>query len=92
MASIANEQFELYLPDKELHSNVLKENSVPHYIVEVKKLDDFNISVLKDRRGSGSNELINQDRVLEQMQEILWDPFANSGSLLRKASTPMNSW
>ena len=68
MASFANEHFELYLPDKELHSNILKENPVHDNVDQVKKLNDFAISILKDRRGSASNELINQVKVLEKIQ------------------------
>ena len=68
MASFLNEHFELYLPEKEVHSNVLKENPVPDNVDQVKKLDDFAISRMKDRRGSASNELINQDKVLEKIQ------------------------
>ena len=73
MASFANEHFELYLPDKELHSSILKENAVPDNVDHVKKLNDFAISVLKDRRRSASNELINQDKVLEKIQVKIRD-------------------
>ena len=68
MASFANEHFELYLPDKELHSNILKENPVPDNADQVKKLYDFTTSILKDKRGSASNEWINQDKVLKNIQ------------------------
>ena len=68
MASFANEHFELYLPEKELHSNILKENSLPDNADQVKKLYDFTTSILKDKRGSASNEWINQDKVLENIQ------------------------
>ena len=76
MTSFANKHFELYLPDKELHSNILKENPVPGNVDQVKKLDNFAISILKDSRGSASNELINQEKVLEKIQvkirDIMW--------------------
>ena len=45
MAFFANEHFELSLPDKELHSNTLKENSVPDNVDQFKKLDNFAISI-----------------------------------------------
>ena len=60
MASLAYEHFELYLPDKELHSNT--------FLDQLKKWDVFTTSILKDGRGSVSNELINQDKVLEKIQ------------------------
>ena len=59
MAPFATKHFELYLSDKELHSNILKENPVPDNADKVKKLDDFAISILKGRRKSVRNELIN---------------------------------
>ena len=34
-------------PDKELHSNILKENPVTDNVEQVKKLDEFAISILK---------------------------------------------
>ena len=67
-AFFVNEHFELYLSEKELHSNIFKENPVPDNVEQVKKLDDFAISVLKDRRGSDRNELINKDTVLDKIQ------------------------
>ena len=45
MAFFANEHFELYFPDKELHSNILKENSVPGNVDQFKKLDNFAMSI-----------------------------------------------
>ena len=87
MASFANEHFELYLPDKKLHSNILKENPVHDNADQVKKLDDFAISILKDRRGSASNGLINQVKVLEKIQVNIRDimgPLVNFGTLWRK--------
>ena len=73
MASFANEHFELYLPDKELHTNILKENPVRDNVNQVKKLDNFAISILKEGRGSTSNELINQDKILEKIQVKIRD-------------------
>ena len=67
MASFANEHFELYLLGMELQSNILKENPLPYNAHQVKKLDDFIISILKDRCEYASNELINQDKVFEKM-------------------------
>ena len=87
MAFFANEHFELYLPDKKLHSNILKENPVHDNADQVKKLDDFAISILKDRRGSASNGLINQVKVLEKIQVNIRDimgPLVNFGTLWRK--------
>ena len=51
----------------------MKENAVPDNVDQVKKLNDFAISVLKDRRRSASNELINQDKVLEKIQVKIRD-------------------
>ena len=45
VASFANEPFALYLSDKELHPNLLKENPVPDNVDQVKKLDNFAISI-----------------------------------------------
>ena len=73
MAFLANEHFELYLPDKEAHSHKLKENPVPDNVDLVEKLDDFAIQILKDRRGSANNELIKQDKVLEKIQVKIRD-------------------
>ena len=73
MTSFANEHFELYLPDQELDSNILKENPVPDKVDQVKKLDDSDISILNNRRGSPRNELINQDKVLEKIQVKITD-------------------
>ena len=67
MASFANEHVELYLPDKELHFNILRENSIPDNVDQVKKLDNFSILILKDRRGSTSSDLINQYKVLNKI-------------------------
>ena len=72
----------MYLPDKELHSNILKENSVPNNVDQVKKLDDFPI-----------HELITQGKVLEKIQVKIRDtmgPFVDSGTLLRKPPTLIN--
>ena len=80
MDSFANEHFQLYLPDKELHSNILKENPGPDNVDQVKKLDDFAISIFKNRRVSARNELINQDKVLEKIQMKIRDIM---GSLCR---------
>ena len=49
MDSFTNKHFEPYLLDKELHSNVLKENPVTDNADQVKKLDDFAMSILKDQ-------------------------------------------
>ena len=73
MASFANEHFELYLPVKELHSNILKENPVPDNADQVKKLDDFATSILKNMPRSASNELVNQNKVLEKTQVKIKD-------------------
>ena len=73
MTSFANEHFELYLPDQELDSNILKENPVPDKVDQVKKLDDSDISILNNRRRSPRNELINQDKVLEKIQVKIRD-------------------
>ena len=73
MASFGNEHFEVYHPDKELHSNILKENPAPDNVDQVKKLGEFSISILKDRRGSASNELINQEKILEKIQVKIRD-------------------
>ena len=51
MDSFANKHFEPYLLDKELHSNVLKENPVTDNADQVKKLDDFAMSILEDSVG-----------------------------------------
>ena len=40
-------QMNIGQPDKELHSNILKENPVPDNVEQVKKLDEFAISILK---------------------------------------------
>ena len=101
MASFANEHFELYLLGMELQSNILKENPLPYNAHQVKKLDDFTISILKDRCEYASNELINQDKVFEKMQvkirDILeplcqlWDIFeeaANSNE--QSVNTPLD--
>ena len=45
---MANEHFGLYLPGKELHFSILKENPVPDNADQVKKQDHFAMSVLKD--------------------------------------------
>ena len=89
MASLANEHFELYLPDKEAHSHKLKENPVPDNVDLVEKLDDFAIQILKDRRGSASNELIKQDKVLEKIQVKVRDimgPLCRLWNIVEKAS------
>ena len=83
----------MYLPDREQHSNILKENSAPNNVDQVKKLNDFAISILKDRRGSASHELITQGKVLEKIQVKIRDtmgPFVDSGTLLRKPPTLTN--
>ena len=46
----------------------MKENPVPDNVEQVKKLDNFAISILKDRHGSDRNELINKDTVLDKIQ------------------------
>ena len=51
----------------------MKKNPVLDNADQVKKLDDFAISILKDRRGSASNELVNQDKVLEKIQVKIRD-------------------
>ena len=51
MDSFANKHFEPYLLDKELHYNVLKENPVTDNADQVKKLDDFAMSILEDSVG-----------------------------------------
>ena len=73
MASFANEHFELYLSGKELHSNITIQNPGPDNVNQNNKLDDFAISILKDRRRSTNNELINQDKVLEKIQVKIRD-------------------
>ena len=73
MTSFGNEDIELYLPDKELRSNIMKENPVPGNVDQVKKLDDFAILILKKRRGSVRNELINQGKVLLKIQVKIRD-------------------
>ena len=70
---MTNEHFGLYLPGKELHFSILKENPVADNADQVKKQDHFAMSVLKDRRGSASIELIHQDKVLEKIQVKLRD-------------------
>ena len=67
MASYANEQFEVFIPDKELKEAVLMQNPVPENIDPTKKLDDFVRSILKEKRKTGT-EVINQDNVLEKVQ------------------------
>ena len=70
----------------ELHSNILKENHVPDDVHQIKKLD-FAISVLKDRRESASNELINQDKVLEKIQvkiRGIMEPFCQLLNIFEK--------
>ena len=51
----------------------MKENPVPDNVDQVKKLDDFAISILQDRRGSAIHELINQGKVLEKIQVKIRD-------------------
>lgn len=67
MANYANEQFEIFIPDKELKEAVLMLNPVPDNIDPTKKLDDFVRSILKEKRKTGT-EVINQDNVLEKVQ------------------------
>ena len=72
---------------------LLQNNPVPDNVEQVKKLDDFAISILKDRRGSARNELINEDKVMERLQVKIRDimePFVHFGTLMRKPRTPMN--
>ena len=89
MASFANDHFELYLPDKELLSNMLTENPVPHNADQNKKLDDFAISIVKDRPRSANNGLINQDKVLEKVQGKIRDimgPFFRLWNIVENAT------
>ena len=72
----------------ELHSNILKENHVPDNVDQIKKLD-FAISILKDRRESASNELINQDKVLEKIQiktRDIMEPFCQLLDIFEKTT------
>ena len=67
----------------------MKENPVPDNVDQVKKLDDFAISVLKDRRGSASNEPINQDKVLGKIQVKIRDimgPLCRLWDIVEKAT------
>ena len=89
MASFANDHFELYLPDKELLSNMLTENPAPHNADQNKKLDDFAISIVKDRPRSANNGLINQDKVLEKVQGKIRDimgPFFRLWNIVENAT------
>ena len=93
MASFANEHFEPYLQTRSDTPKYWKHNPVPDNVEQVKKLDDFTISILKDRRGSARNELINEDKVMERLQVKIRDimePFVHFGTLMRKPRTPMN--
>jgi len=65
MANYVNEQFEVFIPEKELKDAVLLENPVPENIDPTKKLDDFLKGILKERK---KTDLINQDNILEKVQ------------------------